>query len=290
MSAELTSIVQLVLYGLVAGSVYALMAVGFTLIYGVARVFHIAHAGVFTTAGYVAYTMVALCRWPVGLGFGVAIVVASLLGLAIHLAVYRPLERLGADPLVMIVASIGVLTVMENGLAMIFSNTPRFLGGSLKQARVLGAVSVTDVQIAIVLVAVIAFGAVRVFLARSEFGTEIRAVTDNRYRASVVGIPRDLVSASVYLIGSAFAAVAGISVAIDGAALPYRGTPYLLKAAIASILGGVGSINGAFLAAYLLGLLENVSNVVLPSEWRSSLVFFVFAVMVVVRPKGLFGS
>jgi branched-chain amino acid transport system permease protein len=283
-------VLQLLATGIVVGSIYAMCALGWGLIYGTTLHFHVAHGAVFTLAAYYAWVGQQVLGLPLVVAIVLAIVAAALSGLLIDLLLYQPLERRGAVRTSLFIASLGLLILVENVVAMIFTPDPRRLDvGVLGKALQLGPVFVTWLHVVTVLVAILGYGALVAFLRYTRAGQAIRAVGSSPEMARTVGIDLGRVQLLTYALGSAIAAPAGIVIAMDVGAEPYRGTTFVLLASAGVIMGGIGSIAGAMLGGLALGLLENLGVWQIPSEWQSAISFGVFLVFIVVRPRGLFG-
>jgi branched-chain amino acid transport system permease protein len=283
-------LLQLLATGLVVGSLYALCALGWGLIYGTTLHFHVAHGAVFSLAAYFAYVGQQLLHLPLALAVVAAIVIAAGCGLLIDLLLYQPLERRGALRTSLFIASLGLLILIENLLAIVFTPDPMRMDiGVLDTSLIIGPVFLTYLHVLTVALAIAGYVALMLFLKRSRWGQAIRAVSSSPEMARTVGIDLKRVHLLTYAIGSALAAPAGILVAMDVGAEPFRGTRFVLLASVGVIMGGIGSIPGAMLGGLFLGLLENVGIWQLPSEWQSAISFGVFLLFIVVRPRGFFG-
>ena len=281
---------QLAATGLVVGSLYVLCALGWGLIYGTTLHFHVAHGAVFTLAAYYAYAAQKFLGLPLAIAVVAAIFAAALSGLLIDLFIYQPLERRGAIRTTLFIASLGLLTLIENLLAIIFTPDPlRMDVGRLADAVQLGPVFLTRLHLVSVATAILGFLALMTFLKYSLWGRAIRAVSSSPEMARTVGIDLRRVHLLTYAVGSAISAPAGILVAMDVGADPYRGTTYVLLASVAVIMGGIGSIPGALLGALFLALLENLGVWKIASEWQSTISFGAFLIFIVLRPRGIFG-
>jgi len=281
---------QLAATGLVVGSLYVLCAIGWGLIYGTTLHFHVAHGAVFTLAAYYAYAAQKFLHLPLAVAVIVAIAAAALSGVLIDLLIYQPLERRGAIRTTLFIASLGLLTLIENLLAIIFTPDPlRMDVGWLGDAVQLGPVFLTRLHLVSVATAIFGFLALMAFLKYSLWGQAIRAVSSSPEMARTVGVDLKRVHLLTYAVGSAISAPAGILLAMDVGAEPYRGTTFVLLASVAVIMGGIGSIPGAALGALFLALLENLGVWKIPSEWQSTISFGVFLIFIVVRPRGFFG-
>jgi branched-chain amino acid transport system permease protein len=283
-------LLQLLATGLVVGCLYALCALGWGLIYGTTLHFHVAHGAVFSLAAYFAFVAQKLMHLPLALAVLGAIIAAALSGLLIDLLLYQQLERRGAYRTSLFIASLGLLILVENVLSIVFTPDPMRLDtGVLNTAIVIGPVFLTYLHLLTVVVTIVGYVALMLFLQRSRWGQAIRAVSSAPEMARTVGIDLKRVHLLTYAIGSAIAAPAGILVAMDVGAEPFRGTRFVLVASVGVIMGGIGSIPGALIGGLFLGLLENIGIWKLPLEWQSAISFGVFLLFIVVRPRGFFG-
>jgi branched-chain amino acid transport system permease protein len=283
-------VLQLLATGLVVGSLYALCALGWGLIYGTTLHFHIAHGAVFTLAAYFAYAGQKTLGLPLAAACVVAVLGAALVGLLIDLLLYQRLEARGAVRTTVFIASLGLLIVIENVVALVFGPDPLrldpgWLGGSVE----IGPVFLTRLHLLTIALAIAGYVALVAFLRLTAAGRAVRAVSSSPEMARTVGIDLGRMQLLTYALGSAVSAPAGILVALDVGAEPYRGTQFVLLASVAVILGGIGSIPGAMLGGLFIGLLENLGVWQIPSEWQSAISFGVFLVFIVVRPRGFFG-
>lgn len=283
-------LLQLLATGVVVGSLYALCAVGWGLIYGTTLHFHVAHGAVFTLAAYYAYVGQKVLGLPLVVAVLAAVVAAGLSGLLIDRLVYQPLERRGAVRTTIFIASLGLLIVVENVLAIVFTADPLRLDvGWLQTSLRLGPVYLNYLHGLTVALAVAGYAALVLFLWRSRWGQAIRAVSSAPEMARTVGIDLGRVQLLTYALGSAISAPAGILVAMDVGAEPYRGTRFVLLASVGVIMGGIGSLPGALLGGLFLGLLENLGIWKIPSEWQAAISFGVFLIFIVLKPRGFFG-
>jgi branched-chain amino acid transport system permease protein len=283
-------LLQLLATGLVVGSLYGLCAVGWGLIYGTTLHFHVAHGAVFTLAAYYAYVAQKMLGLPLAAAVLAAILAAALSGLAIDWLIYQPLERRGAVRTTVFIASLGVIIVIENVLAAIFGADPRTMDvGALQTSVRLGPVFLNYLHVLTVVVALGGYAALVLFLKYSRWGQALRAVSSSPQMARTVGIDLRRVHLLAYALGSAITAPAGILIAMDVGAEPYRGTRFVLLASAAVIMGGIGSIPGALLAGVFLGLLENLGIWQIPSEWQGAISFGVFLLFILAKPRGFFG-
>jgi branched-chain amino acid transport system permease protein len=281
-------VVQVTLFGLIAGSFYALMGVAWNVIYHTTRTFHFAHGIVFVGAAYTA----ALLTPRTGLLVAgvVAILIAVLLGAAIEWILYRRMRRRGASLFVILIASLGVTILLQNVIILLFSGRLRELRGFPVESLSLAGLSFTTLHVLTVGVSITVIGVLYLILSRTKRGKAIRAVAGNAMMAEVVGISRERVYVLAFALGSAVAAVAAILWSLERGVLPTTYVTPLFAGFVVSIVGGIGSMKGAVLAGLLLGLAENLSQVVWAPEWAHLVSFVILILILILRPTGLFGS
>jgi branched-chain amino acid transport system permease protein len=281
---------QLLVNGLVTGSALGVVAISFALIYATTKIFHVAHAGVYTLAGYIAWTL-ATHGLPDIVCLLVAVVAATLLGALIQHQLYARLERKRATHLVVLIASLGTLAVIQNVLSAIYSpNILQFPIPWGSNVVSVGTVRLTWTQILTVLLSIAAYVGTMWFAHRTILGKRIRAVASNPFLGEITRLQPQSVYVYVVAIGSAIVALPGVLVPLDLGLQPYAGVTPLLTATIAMIAGGVGSISGAFVLAVGIAVLQNLSLLVMPGEWSIGVTFFIFVIFMLFRPTGLFAK
>ncbi len=282
-------LVQLLLNGFVAGSLYALVAVGFALIFGATRHFHIAHAAVFGAGGYLTYALVEKAGLPVPIALLVGLAGSVMLGVALARFLYGPLGRRGGERFVLFLVSLGALIVIDNTFTMWLTPDPARvdLGGWSREAVSIGSWALTGGQIAFVALAVLSFVALVLLLDRTRAGKLVKAYSGNPEFVQVVGRRPQSVLLLVYSVGSLLAALAGLYVASDTGMQPGQGETYFIVSMMAVILGGIGSIRGAFFAAMLLGVLQNVLLYKIDADWTLAVIFTLFLLLITLSPEGL---
>jgi branched-chain amino acid transport system permease protein len=282
---------QLLCNGIVTGCALGIVAVSFSFVYATTKIFHVAHAGVYTTGGYIAWSMLAHGFPPI-VAFATAIVACTALGALIQGVLYARLERSRATHLVVLIASLGTLAVIQNILAAIF--TANILQFNLPWASEVfhlgGNVRLTVTQILTVLLSLAAYAAIMGFSHGTILGKQIRAVASNPFLAEITRLQPRRVHIYVMAIASALVCLPGILVPLDFGLQPYNGITPLLTATIAMIAGGVGSITGAFVLAIIIAELQNMSLLFIPGEWSIGVTFFIFVIFMLFRPTGLFAA
>lgn len=281
---------QLIIDGVVSGCAIGLVAASFSYFYATTGTFHVAHAGIYTLSSYLAWWMVGE-GIPFVVALALAVVSAAAGGYLTQRLLYERLARNAASPLVMMIASIGLLTVLQNVVAILFSpNILQFdLSWRLRHID-LGGVSLSYPQALIAVSGVIIITALVMFSRHSSLGKRIRAVTSNAELAEITRLEPKRVYAYVLAISSAIVAVPAVLVGVDQALQPYTSLLVLLTAVVAMIAGGIGSLPGAFGMSILLAVVQSLSVAFMSGRWSVAAVFGIFIVFILFRPEGLFRS
>lgn len=280
---------QLLVNGLIAGSIYALVALGFGLIYSTTRFFHFAHGAVYAAGAYLTYAC-----WLLGLSLYVAIPLAvigtAILGALIEVGVYRPLRKKNASSLILLLASLGLFIVIQNFISLIFGDdTKTIRGGAVTEGLPVFGARITPIQIAIIVVSALLFAFCSVFMKKTKIGKAMRAVANDPELARVVGIEPDQVILVTFALGSALAAVAAILISLDTDMTPMMGFYALLMGVVAVIAGGIGSIPGAALGGLLVGMAQHLGVWKIPTQWQDTIVFLILIFFLLFRPQGFLG-
>ena len=282
---------QLIINGIIAGSIYALVALGFTIIYRTVKFFHFAHGVVYTAGAYFAYTLFTFLHLHFVLCFLLAAVFTAILGIGMDKLVYYPLRIRKASNLVLLLASFGIYIFLQNLIALIYGNQVLVLRtGPIKEGYKFFTAVITPVQITILVVSILLMFLLWFFIQKTKLGKAMRAVADDPLAASVVGINPDKIILASFAIGSALAGVAGVLISLETNLEPTMGFSAILKGIIASIIGGIGSIPGALFGGFFLGLVENLGIWKIPSIWKDFISFAILIIFLLIRPYGIFGT
>ncbi len=281
---------QLLVNGLIAGSIYALIALGFGLIYSTTRFFHFAHGAVYAVGSYLTYA-----GWLWGLSLYVAIPLAvigtSLLGALLDIAVYRPLRKKGASSLILLLASLGLFIVIQNLISLIFGDdTKTIRSGAVTEGLPIFDARITPIQITIIAVSAVLLALCSLFMRRTKIGKAMRAVANDPELARVVGIESDQIVLFTFVLGSALAAIAAILISLDTDMTPMMGFYALLMGVVAVIAGGVGSIPGSALGGLLVGMAQHLGVWKIPTQWQDTIVFLILIFFLLFRPQGFLGK
>jgi len=270
-----------------------MLGVSFGIIYNTTRTLHFAHGGIYVLAAYFLYQIAAIWELPFALAVVVSIVGAALLGVLIQRFIYTPMYRSGATGMTVMVGSLGLFIAIEAVIILGWSTMPRAVRvgeGFLDHSFEVGGICFTTLNIIMLVAALVLSFAVEVFLRRSMMGKATRAMAADPEMAELVGINTNQISIISYAIGSAIAAVAAIFAIMDASIIPASGFMAILMGVIVVIVGGTGSISGAALAGFIVGIVENVGIWQLPSVWKGTIAFGLLLIFIIFRPSGLFGS
>ena len=276
--------------GLIAGAIYALVAAGFSLVYSTCRFVNFSHGVIVAFSGYMLYLFFSLLGLNFWISAALAIALTAALGLLMNLTVYRQLRRRKASSVILLLSSVALLIFMESLILLLFGADVKTIG-FIRVARgmdFLGAI-ITPLQVVIILVSLGLLFSLFLFMKKTKIGKAMRAVSDNRDVAEVVGISSERVYSWSFVIGSAIAGVAGVLVGLEQNLEPTMGTNLMIKGFTGSIIGGIGSVAGAVLGAFLLGFVENIGIWFLPSGYKDAIAFVILFAFLLFRPRGILG-
>ena len=281
---------QATVNGLVSGSYLALGAIGLTLVYGVLRLVNFAHGDFLTFGAYAAYYL----NVDQGVPFAAAAILAAgataLLGVALELALWRPMRRVGASLFQLLLMTIGVAFLVRNGIQFFSTSEMRSFAVDITSSVHFAGLHIGRMQLVVVLVGTALLALTAVMLKYTWLGKAMRALADNRELAEVAGIDTARVVQATWLLGAGFAGIAGVlSASSIGVMTPNLGFSQLLGLFAAAVLGGVGNAYGALLGGILLGLAQEWSTLFLGTQWKSGVGFAILVATLILLPQGLFG-
>jgi branched-chain amino acid transport system permease protein len=291
------TVLQQLINGLSLGAIYALIALGYTMVYGVLRLINFAHGDVYMLgafAGYYLANALSMDEHPSMLGGALvtagAMAICAVAGVLIERLAYRPVRQ--HSRLTSLITAIGVSLLLEYGGQVVFGATPRFFPQMIRsQTYSLGGVQITNQSLLIIVVAVLLMFGLQFIVQRTKIGKAMRAVSYNLPVARLMGINTDFVIAFTFALGSALAAVGGVLVALSIPRIdPLMGLMTGLKAFVAAVLGGIGNIPGAMLGGMIIGLMETWISATAYSTFRDAVAFAVLIVILLLRPAGILGS
>ena len=279
--------------GLSLGSVYAIIALGYTMVYGIAKMLNFAHGDVIMVGGYISYIALSRLNMPGWIAVLLAMAVCTLLGIVIEGLAYRPLRA--APSLAVLITAIGVSYFLQNSALLIWGanvkSYPSLISGTFKIALGEKQLSISYVSIVTVVVCIIIMIGLTLFTSKTKMGKAMRACSEDKGAAQLMGINVNKTISVTFAIGSALAAVAGVLLCSSYPTLvPTTGSMPGIKAFTAAVFGGIGSIPGAFLGGLLLGVIESFAKAYISTQLANTIVFAVLIVVLLVRPAGLLGK
>ncbi len=284
----MTYYLQLVLNGIIAGSIYALFAVGLTMVYGVFRFINFAHGELIALGAYLALLFTqTLFSLPIYYAVLPALVLTIAIGLAQERYVYRPLRH--GNRISLLIASIGLSYLLRNAIRIIWGSDLMTYGLKPTRGLAFAGLSITGTQISMMAAAVLFLGGLYFLFTRTMLGKSLRAVADNMELAVIMGINMKRVSLTVWSLASVFAGVGGILLALDTSLEPLMGLTNMIKAFAAMLLGGAGNVWGALLGGLFIGIAENVGVAFVSPGYKDFISFAIIILVLLFRPKGLFG-
>lgn len=281
-------LLNLAVIGLTVGSLYALIATSFALVYNMTGVFHLAHGGVFTVGAYLLYVLFAMLGIPLAVALAITCLLTALFGAGIEAWIYRPLRRAKASEMILFLSSVGALIVIEGVAGLLFGTEVRILDPLPQLPLRLGPLTVSTVHLAM-LGSWLPIWAAILWLARSRSGRFLRAIGDAPQVAILLGLPKDRLFLMSFAVGSALAAPAAMLYIWYRGLTPYMGLNALLIAAAAVLIGGRRGLLPGAITAVALGLLQSLVVAFVPTGWEEGVAFFFLLLALLVRPQGIFG-
>lgn len=287
------SFITYLINGISLGSVYALIALGYTMVYGIAKMLNFAHGDVIMVGGFACYTVCSTMGLHPVLGVLISVIVCTVLGIVIEKIAYKPLRK-ASSPLAVLITAIGVSYLLQNVALLIFgANAKSFTSvvnmDSIKLAD--GQITISGVTIVTIATCIVIMIALMVFINKTKVGQAMLAVSEDKGAAQLMGINVNRTISLTFAIGSALAAIAGVLLCSAYPSLtPYTGSMPGIKAFVAAVFGGIGSIPGAFVGGILLGVIQIFSQAYISSQMADAIVFGVLIVVLLVKPTGLMGK
>jgi branched-chain amino acid transport system permease protein len=282
-------VVQILLNAVIAGAIYTLLALGFNLLYSTARFFDLGYGALTAVGGYSVFWLYKIVGIPLLPSLVLGIAIAGALGFAIEKIIYRPLRARKASNSVLLVAALGVLTVIQALIAILFTSQFQTLSrdiGAQRTYSIFGGV-ITEVQVLILVAGLLIMVALGLVLKYTRIGKAVRAVADDEEVAQVVGINSERIMGIVFFVGAAIGGLAGIAAGFDTGIQPTMGLTLLLKGIVAALIGGIGNVWGGVIGAFVLALIENLGAWQFSGEWKDAIAFGVLILFLLFRPQGI---
>ncbi|WP_303720618.1 branched-chain amino acid ABC transporter permease [Malonomonas rubra] len=293
-------IIQNILNALQWGSFYALIALGYTLVYGVLRLINFAHGDIFMVGAYISFFVAGFLLKPaLGLSPAMTFVITvpltmaltSIVGVTLERIAYRPLRHKGAHRLYVVITALMCGLILEySNLAVLGASRLKFPELLEKQIWNLGGITLTNLKVLVIVTAIVVFLFLQWVVTKTRIGMAMRGISYDKFAIPLMGIPIDTIIVFTFILGSAFAGLAGLLFAMSYPVLePFMGMLIGWKAFIAAVVGGIGDIKGAFVGGFLLGFIEVGVVTVFPSTYRDLFAFTILLLILWMKPTGLFG-
>ena len=282
-------LLQFIINGLITGLLYSLLALGFALVYNTTHIFHIAAAGIYVFAAYMFWWLAVSCGLPVAVAAVLAIALTMGLSWLSEAGMYRPLRKKQSSLSVVMIASIGLMTVIVNVIAMLFGNETKVVENSILKTYSLGGVIITTPQLYQIIVSIVALVAFLVLLDRTRFGMKLRALSADETLYETLGYNKQRTFSGVFLLSGAFVGLASCLTVYDVGMDPHMGMTVLINAMVAMIIGGVGRFGTCVVGGVLLGVLQSLTVYCFASNWQNAVTFAVLLLFLFFRPQGIAG-
>ncbi len=287
------SFISYLINGLSLGSVYAIIALGYTMVYGIAKMLNFAHGDVIMIGAYIALLTMSQAGMSPVIAVIAAVIVCTVLGVVIERVAYKPLRN-ASSSLAVLITAIGVSYLLQNIALLVFGANTQTFPSVIKWNGITiadGQLNISGVTIVTIAACLIIMIVLMTFVQKSKPGQAMRAVSEDKDAAQLMGINVNGTIALTFAIGSALAAIAGVLLCSAYPSLtPYTGAMPGIKAFVAAVFGGIGSIPGAFIGGLLLGIIEILGRAYISSQMADALVFAVLIIVLLVKPTGLLGK
>jgi branched-subunit amino acid ABC-type transport system permease component len=279
--------IQLFINGLIAGAVYAVIAVGLTMVYGVCRFINFAHGELVSWAAYLCWMFTSPpLNFPFTVAVPLALALTALIGLLQDRVMFRPLRNKGAVSL--LIASIGMSYFLRSAIHFVWGSDILTFSLPASRGLMFMGITITRTQLLMVGAAILFFGILWFLLKRTLLGKSMRAVSDHQELAEIMAVDLNKVFATIWILAAVFAGSGGILLAIDTNLEPMMGISNLVKAFAAVLLGGAGNVWGALAGGIMIGVAENLSVAVVPTEYKDFVAFAAIFLLLLIKPRGLF--
>lgn len=287
----MAQLIQQIINSLHVGSIYALIALGYTMVYGIVQLINFAHGDILMVGAYFTFFALTAYRLPFGVALVVSVVICAFLGMLIDRVAYKPLRN--APRISALITALGVSMFLENGFRYLFGadtkRMPEII--SSEHALVLGNVRISYMTFITIGVSILFMIMLRVIVHYTKTGKAMRSVSEDTKAAKLMGINVDKTIAITFAIGSALGAVGGILYSMNYYEVqPYMGMMPGLKAFVAAVLGGIGSIPGAMLGGFVIGGIETITRGYISTTWADAFVFGILILVLIFKPAGILGK
>ena len=282
-------LLQFVVNGLITGILYSLSSIGFALVYNTTRIFHIAAAALYVAAAYIFYFAFYSLGLPLWASAIFSLIFTALLSVMCEWLVYRPLYNKKSSHRVVMISSIGVMTILINVIALIFGNETKVLDNSIQKVFTFNNLIITTPQMYQLIVGTLAIVAFLIFLKFSVFGLKARALSNDDTLFQVMGFNITATRIFVFALSGVFLAMGSCLTVYDIGMEPYIGMPVMINAIVAMIIGGIGRFNACIIGGVSLGILQALAVYQFATNWQHAVTFLVLLLFLFFRPQGLIG-
>ncbi|MDD7114757.1 MAG: branched-chain amino acid ABC transporter permease [Lachnospiraceae bacterium] len=283
---------QQLINGITVGGIYALIALGYTMVYGILKIVNFAHGDVFMIGSFLGLVFVQGLGMPIYVAFPLAAVATAIVGIFIERVAYRPIRMHGADALAVLIAALGVSIFLENFAQLVWgTETHSYVQQIQKKTYNFGGITLSNIQIGVIILCIALMLILYLVVNKTKIGVAMRATSQSIVSAQLMGINTEKIISLTFGVGSALACVAGVLVGTYyDAVYPLVGYSYGLKAFAAAILGGIGSIPGAMLGGFLIGIVETLGAGYISAGYKDAFAFGILILVLIFRPSGLLGK
>jgi len=281
---------QQIINGLSVGSIYALIALGYTMVYGIIKLINFAHGEIMMVGAYFAFVIAASTGWPFPVVLILAMALSAVVGVFIERIAYKPLRK--APRISALITAIGVSLFLQNLYLVIFRAEPKIMPTLIVKEPVnIGSLQVGTVTLVTLVLSIFFMIVLNIFIKKTKPGKAMRAVSEDRDAAILMGINVDKTVSMTFAIGSALGALGGVLYGITYTQVyPTMGVMPGLKAFVAAVLGGIGLVPGAVLGGFVIGMIETISKAYISSQWSDAIVFGLLIVVLLFKPTGILGK
>lgn len=280
---------QFIINGLITGILYSLLAIGFALVYNTTRIFHIAAAGLYVFAAYLLWFSYSQLHIPLFQSAIISVFITMLLSWVVEIAVYRPLKKRDSSLNVMMIASIGVMTIIVNAIALFFGHEAKFVNTVIQETFNLGTIILTTPQMWQLIVGSLVLVVCVLVLKFTRLGRRIRAISEDEVLYSTLGYNVNKTRNVVFVVSGFFIALASCLSAYDVGMGPDIGMNFLINAMVAMMIGGMGRIAPCIAGGLLLGILQSLAVSQIAASWQNAVTFTILLILLFVRPQGIAG-